>query len=131
MKPKSGRDLGADHAERVAAYLRSTPNLPAHNGKLNASAIAKACGFTRSVIYANPAVRKLLDEAAAKAGLGPIETAGERDSESEVARLQKRLSRVEQENAAYRAESEELRRRLRLVEHIEEHFIETGRRIIP
>jgi hypothetical protein len=128
---KSGRDVGADHVKRLQEYLSSTAALPLRNGKVNATAIAKACGFDRNVLYTNPGAKSLLDAAAARIGAEGIDVASRPADGDDRARLQRKINKLEQEAAANRAEIDELRRRLRRLEHVETHFMETGRRIIP
>jgi uncharacterized protein YceH (UPF0502 family) len=130
----SGVEVGRLHAERLEAYLQSLKaegkSLPSRNGRPNFSAIALACGFDRQVLYKNPACKALLDAAIAEDGLE--KTGSESDADSaEKAALEAKVLKLEQHVVALKAEVEGLRCKLRKFSHIEEHLIETGRRIIP
>lgn len=128
--PASGAVIGAENATRVRAYLdglaaKGQP-LPAREGKLNVSAVAVAAGVDRQVLYKNPAAKAAIEEAASRLGLDAIEARPEaavRDQRDQ------RIQRLEQENAALRAEAIELRRRVRQLQHVEDMMIETGRRV--
>jgi hypothetical protein len=130
----SGVEIGRQHAERLCDYLDSLKtegkSLPSRNGRPNYSAIALACGFNRQVLYKNPACAELMNSAVSELGLQP--SAGRPDIDfPEKAMLEAKVLRLEQQNAALRAEVEGLRKRLRQFQFIEEHMVETGRRIIP
>jgi hypothetical protein len=104
--------------------------LPARAGKLNVTAIALACGFNREVLYQNPRCKGLLNEALKHLGLGR-ETNVPAANDDQRVRLERRINKLEQENAALYAEVLELRRKLKLFEHIEQHMVETGRWVVP
>ena len=122
--------LGAENVQRLKAYVEelasATRGLPARGGRINASAIALACGFDRGVLYQNPAAREVLQEAATRLGLdGQV---AKRETVS-IDRRDQRILKLEQENAGLKAEIFELRRMLRRLEHIEETMVETGKRV--
>lgn len=130
----SGTEIGRLHAERLDTYIKSLKAdgkpLPSRNGKPNLSAIALACEFDRQVLYKNPACKALLDEAITDCGSQPL--GNDRNTDSpETAALEAKILKLEQRNAALKAEVDELRGKLRQFHHIEEHLIETGRRVIP
>ncbi len=52
---------------------------------MHLTAVAKACGFNREVIYQNPRCKALLAEAAANLGLTALETRTDVDSKPETA----------------------------------------------
>lgn len=127
----SGAEAGAENVRRLEEYLEALAAegrpLPWRNGKPNHSAIALACGFDRQVLYKNPGAKRLLVEAVAELGLDgpePIETTTEIPKGD---RRDRRIQKLEQENAALRAELTELRERTRRLQHVETHMAETGR----
>jgi hypothetical protein len=126
----SGAALGAENAARVRAYLGNLEaagrGLPERDGKPNMSAIALAAGVDRQVLYKNPAAKAAIEEAAARLGLGAFEP---RPEQSVRDLRDQRILKLEQENAALKAENSDLRRRLRQLEHVESHIAETGRRV--
>jgi hypothetical protein len=130
----SGSQIGKRHADRLRTYIDGLrakgSSLPIRNGRPNLTAIGLACGFDRQVLHKNPACRRIIEEATAEFGLqGP--TGQPTENPSGTVRLEAKVLRLEQQNAALRVEVGELRRKLRQFQHIEEHMVETGRRIIP
>lgn len=131
MAAKSGQEVGTENVVRVRAYLNGLEaaqrRLPERDGKPNMSAIALAAGVDRQVLYKNPAAKACIEEAASRLGLEVYEArsaAPTRDLRDQ------RIHKLEQENAALRAEALHLRRRLRQVQHLEDHMVETGRRVV-
>ena len=127
---KSGAQIGAENATRLKAYFAGLQaagqGLPERDGKANISAIALAAGVDRQVLYKNPAAAAALAEAVALLGLAPPQR-----QEPQVAARDgrdQRILKLEQENAALKAENLDLRRRVRRLEHVESHMVETGRR---
>lgn len=155
MGTLNGKALGADYLRRVEAYLAQTESLPvARDGTLNVTAIAEKAGIPKQSIYKNPAIRQAIEQAKAARGIDswaerraslPQEGEdGQADAESppfpraasaESKRLQaaeRRVSTLEQHNAALAAENFELRRQLKdLRQHLgrQDMMIDTGRRI--
>lgn len=131
MEKLNGANLGQVNLGKVAAYLNglaaARESLPERDGKPNMSAIAMTAGVDRQVLYKNPAVRAAIERAASDLGLGAYERRQEQAA-SGPDRRDQRILKLEQENAALRAENIELRRRLRTVEHVEAHMVATGRR---
>lgn len=127
-----GVPQGQENARRLEAYLdaleRDKLPLPARDGKPNLSVIALACGFDRGVLYTNAAAKSAITAAAARLGLEAFE---QRAPESVCAPdpRDQRILKLEQENAALRAENIDLRRRVKRLEHVESHMAETGRRV--
>jgi len=105
--------------------------LPSRDGRPNLSAIALACGFDRQVLYKNSAARELLRKAAEEFNLEETGDVPEQEGDTEKRLLKARILQLEQRNAALKAENDGLRRKLRQYTHIEEHMVETGRRVIP
>jgi hypothetical protein len=131
----SGRDIGDAHVEALQAYLSNLREanvaLPRRGGKVHLSAVAKACGFNREVLYQNPRCKALLAEAAANLGLTALETRTDVESKPETAALERRIAQLESQNASLYAEVHELRRQLRQFQAIEAVLTESGRRVIP
>jgi hypothetical protein len=134
-KGRFGADVGKEHVERLREYLHTLRTegkpLPARDGRPNLSAIALACGFGRWVFYDNSAARELLERFAKEFGLEEKDGAPEQEVDTEKRLLKARILQLEQRNAALKAENDGLRRKLKQYAHIEEHMIETGRRVIP
>jgi hypothetical protein len=127
------REIGSEHVAALRSYIEGLrtkgEGLPSRGGKLNISAVALACGFNREVIYQNPHCRALIQEAAKTIGLRGVECREEQVDAGNV-RLERRITQLEQQNAALVAEVYELRRRLEQLRHIEE-MLEEGKRVIP
>lgn len=133
-KGRFGADVGKEHVERLQRYLHTLRTegkpLPSHDGRPNLSAIALACGFDRQVFYKNSAARELLEQATKEFNLEEKGDVPEQDSDNEKRLLKARILQLEQRYAALKAENDGLRRKLKQYAHIEEHMIETGRRIV-
>jgi hypothetical protein len=128
----SGAEMGKRNVQVLREYLeRVGDDVPTRGGKLFIAAISLACGLDRQVLHKNPACRDLLAQAAERIRARPPAVLGGAEPEREVARLEAKVLRLEQRNAALKAENDELRQRLVRYRHIEEHTIETGRRVIP
>lgn len=133
---------GIEGAEKNVAKLQSyiaglkedRRRLPARAGDVNRSKIASACGFNRSVLYDNEIAIQVIEHAKREIGLeGPKSkpTGGVQITQKEDKSQSRELHRLQQLNATLRAENQDLRKRLREYDHIEERMIQTGRRIIP
>jgi len=65
-RKKQRKDLSLEYENAVRRYfkeLERTPTvIPMRGGKLNKVAIAKACGFSRHILYTYPSVIKLMNE---------------------------------------------------------------------
>lgn len=132
----SGAAAGAENVRRLEAYLQALAEngqpLPERNGKVNVSAIAIACRFDRQVLYKNPAAKALLDEAVERLGFVARQPRQEGEPEQrEHDPRDRRIHKLEQENASLRAELVGLRDRLRRLQHVEAHMVESGRRVAP
>jgi predicted RNase H-like nuclease (RuvC/YqgF family) len=155
---KSGQQIGAEHAERFRCYLddlrAKKQRLPTRHGKLNNSAIARACRFQRLTLYKNTKVREMLEEAIKDEEIGlldggspPSPEAGAGVSvpkgraahlERQVNKYERRIGELEEIRAAQAAEIEELKRerkglreKLRQYEVMEEIMATSGRRFRP
>lgn len=125
VKGKSGRQLAADYAQRLEAFLRGSRRrpLPRFNGALNRSAIAAACGLDRKVFQTNPRCVRLLEQADRDDQqrfpdtMARAEALRERRAVEDGARydLEAKLLRLAAENASLRAELARLRQLERLM----------------
>lgn len=145
---QSGKVIGRQYLERVAAYLQATPALPLlPDGSLNVTAIAAGANVPRQSLYKNPGIRTLLETARANRAtevqvpreITPASSPTTAAPEAQLVggekvnqrRLEQRIHQLEQQNAALVAENAELRRQLkaqRLQMGREDMTIETGRR---
>lgn len=110
-------------------YLDSVDAIPARGGKANISAIAEACGFDRQVLYKNPTAKKLVEECIAAKGLKGIEPQDEPEDAQRLV-LERKITSLEQRNAALAAENYELRRKLKQYDAVEALMCQ-GKRVIP
>ena len=132
----SEREAAGDWAD----YIRQ--------GKLNRTEVAAECGFAKSVLRQNPAVKPALEALEARlyaAGILPPTKANKAPhSASEAAsaavdqrvvtinsRNEQRVKALEEQNAALRAELRELREQLKRYKMIDEHLAQTGRMVRP
>ena len=130
---KSSQQIGQESVEALQRYLDVLKDkgqgLPAWDGKVSKSAVALAVGIDRQSLYKNKGCRALLEAAAEELGLQGI-SAREVGSNNDDAKAQ-RIQVLELQVSSLHAEVEGLRRKLRNFAHIEEHLIESGRRVIP
>ena len=126
----NGAEIGQVNLGKVAEYLGRLQvgghGLPQRDGKPNMSAIALAAGVDRQVLYKNPACKAAVEDAAARLGLEAYERREAPPQEPDF--RDGRILKLEQENAALRAENLDLRRRLLRLGHVEAHMADTGRR---
>lgn len=143
----SGKAVGKQYLQSVQDYLARTPELPVgDDGGLNITEISERSGVPRQSFYKNPGIRAALEEARTARGVadrknaqfgtaaeGGTPTAMSGDKAAKKTKsLERRLTQIEQQNAALVAENAELRRQLkslRLQHGREDMLIETGRRI--
>jgi len=128
---KNGQQLGAENASAIERYLDALKadgrGLPSRNGKVSMSAVALAAGLATQNVYKNPACRSMLEKAAQELGLAPI---GREDGQAKDDPRDRRIQSLEARIASLQAEVEGLRSKLRRFAHIEQHMVETGRRVI-
>ena len=133
MSNKPGYEKGAENFAALQQYIetlsREGLGLPARNGKVSASAVALAVGVDRQTLYKNAGCRALLESAAQELGLQAIEARANGLTTKDDAKTQ-RIQVLESQVATLKAEVEGLRRQLRRFAHIEQHMVETGRRVI-
>ena len=131
---KSGHQVGAENTAALLRYLdvlrQEGDGLPSRNGKVSIPAVALASGVGQQSLYKNPRCRELLEQAAQELGLQAIKTrvAGLATKDDDKTQ---RIQVLESQVATLKAEVEGLRRQLRRFAHIEQHMVETGRRVIP
>ena len=129
---KSGPQLGAENTAALERYLDALKadglGLPSKSGKVSIAAIALASGVASQNLYKNPRCRELLEQASQELGLAPI---GREEGQVKDDPRDRRIQSLEARIAALQAEVEGLRSKLRKVAHIEQHMVETGRRVIP
>lgn len=138
----NGQQIAQDNLEAFIAWIASKSDEEyrsmEHRGVLSRTNIAKECGFARSALDQNPRIKKALQELEAdlrERGVLPQTVAKETDMHAvtrEPSRLRaaleaERLRRLEQENAALRAEVSELKVALGRFAVIREALEETGR----
>jgi predicted RNase H-like nuclease (RuvC/YqgF family) len=155
MESLSGKALGADYLRKIEAYLAQANMLPvSRDGSLNVTAIAKKAGIPKQSIYKNPAIRQAIEQAKAahgveswaerRANVAPSDGTADSDTyghsraptlSGEGKRLQaaeRRVSTLEQQNAALVAENFELHRQVKdLKQQLarQDIIINTGRRV--
>lgn len=123
----SGRQIAEENVQTFIAWVASKSEADyramVSRGVLSRTEIAKECGFAKSALVQNPRIRAImrdLEDNLRRRGILPI--AVERDPESPPTPLTRvrgalraaedaeRLRRLEQENAALKAEVAELKR---------------------
>ncbi|TAK91645.1 MAG: hypothetical protein EPO09_15840 [Aquabacterium sp.] len=146
MSGKNGKQIGQGHLATLEAYLGTGAPLPVStkDGTLNLTELANKTGIPKSSFYQNPNVKARLEVARLEQGLvrqGERQATTEGSSEERepairstgsTTVLERRVQRLEQQNAALVAEAFELRRQLkdlRLQLGREDMMIETGRRV--
>lgn len=117
-------------------------------GQLNRTEVAAECGFAKSVLRQNPAVKAALEALEARLreqgtlpptkGEEPPQTLHEAATASvdrRVAtlnnRTEQRVKALEEQNASLRAEVMELREQLKRYQIIDDHLAQTGRMVRP
>lgn len=151
----SGFEKGMAYAQKLRLYLGGIVSLPCDHGKVNVSEIARAAGIPRESLYNNPTCEGYLKEAIADKGPtakpGHVQSTGQFDAvtpedetatqqpsqqEDVRAKLERRITSLEQTNASLfaevlelRRELEQARRKLEQLRHVEA-MLEEGRRVI-
>jgi hypothetical protein len=140
-KQVSGQQMGEENAHTFLAWKQSKTDddfrAMEHRGVLSRTEIAKECGFARSVLDQNPRVkaslRELEESLRARSVLPAL---AERDQAVPLVREKgklkaavdsERLKRLEQENAALRAEVAELKAVVAKSSMLSEALALTGR----
>lgn len=149
----NGRQIAAQNLDRFRAWVaeREAGSDWAdyiHQGQLNRTEVAAECGFAKSVLRQNPAVKtaletleaRLLAEGILPPGKGKKPPHSQDESatasvDRRVAtlnnRTEQRVKFLEEQNAALRAEVMELREQLKRYQIIDDHLAQTGRMVRP
>lgn len=154
MADESSQDIGKRHLASLKAFLDSgqlLPVSPKRVGVLNITALVKATSIPRSSFYQNENIEELLDEACTKqkitrqgASFPKVDSVAEQTdrglpdsqgkSDPRTKAMERRLHRLEQQNAVLVAENFDLRgqvKQLKLQLGRDDMQIESGRRIPP
>jgi uncharacterized protein YceH (UPF0502 family) len=130
-KQPSFLEISEEHHGKLLAYVERLRmaglKLPGRQGKVNKTAVARACGFARETFQQNPRFAATLMAAVEELG---IETPTTEDAPARNTEERARIFQLEQQLSAMRSENYELRRRLRKYEAVAEHMTATGRRVI-
>ncbi|MBL6078189.1 hypothetical protein JMJ56_09245 [Belnapia sp. T18] len=131
-KQKSFLEVSEGHFAKLVEYvarLRAAGlRLPGRHGRVNKTAVARACGFARETFQQNHRFAATLDAAVEELGIELPEAA---EPESRNSEDKAKIMRLEQQLATSRSEIHELRRRLRRFESIADHMAGSGRRVLP
>jgi hypothetical protein len=140
----SGQQLAEQNVQTFSAWIASKNDddfrAIANRGVLSRTEVAKECGFAKSALDQNPRIKAALrdlESALRRRGVLPpaVESAqetGEKMLTREPGKLRasldaERLRRLEQENAALKAEVGELKRQLQKHTILSEALAHTGR----
>lgn len=129
---RSGSRIGAQNVETLRRYLegleeRGEP-LPRRAGEPNRTAIAKACGFDRQVLYQNPAAKALLDAYESEDRRRHLDKLAQAELKREAtAKIDKDRSDLERRILELQAENARLRSELKRFAEIERLMTEKGR----
>ena len=131
-KQRSFVEVSEENHGKLVAYVERLRAaglpLPGRQGKVNKTAVAKACGFARETFQQNERFAATLDAAVRDLGIDVPEA---EEPEPRNTADKATILRLEQQLAASRSEVYELRRRLRRYEAIADHMAGTGRRVAP
>lgn len=127
MGQKSFLMISEENHANLTQYIDRLRS-PGHLGKINKTAVARACGFSREVFQQNLRFSQTLDAAERELGID-VPQASEAETRSSDDKA--KILRLEQQLTAVRSENYELRRRLRRYEAIVDHVACTGRRVVP
>jgi hypothetical protein len=152
----NGRQLAVKNAERFHEWVAERDKAAdwvdyVVRGKISRTEIALECGFAKSALVQNPAIRQALAELEQRlqsTSVISIDTnkqrngscsEGDANAEEAVNRLiatvgkteANRINYFEQVNAALREEVAHLKEKLRRYEYIERHLVDTGRMLVP
>jgi chromosome condensin MukBEF ATPase and DNA-binding subunit MukB len=145
QQKKSGQQLGKENFEAFSKYLEGIKlqgkHLPSHNGQVNKTSMALACGFRRQTFETNNDVAMLLEQAIQDIGLdsGASPKSGRAEhterrldsSDRRVRELEERLALKTAEGETLRGRVKDLEEKLRQYSAFEEVMTTTGRRFIP
>lgn len=121
----SNKVKGDANLETLRGWLDAAERVPERNGAANISAIAIASGVDRQVLY-RPEARRLIADAVAAKGLGMPDQQRAPGHEAVPGWATQRIKHLEEQLAVAKAETHDLRARLRRYEHLEAHMTATG-----
>ena len=149
----NGQQLAAENLKRFESWSKEREAAGdwadyIRQGQLNRTEVAAECGFAKSVLRQNPAVKAALEalesrlraEGSLPHGKGEKspQTQDEAASASVERRIvtlnnrsEQRVKALEEQNAALRAEVLELREQLKRYQMIDDHLAQTGRMVRP
>lgn len=149
----NGQQLAAENLKRFESWSQEREAAGdwadyIRQGQLNRTEVAAECGFAKSVLRQNPAVKAALEalEAClrARGTLPPAKGESSPQTQVEAAsaslerrivtlnnRSEQRVKALEEQNAALRAEVLELREQLKRYQMIDDHLAQTGRMVRP
>lgn len=141
MIQKTSLETAREYEARLEQYLEGAPALPLRAGKVNATAVASACGFDRQILYKNKTCRNLLEAAARRHGV-PFITPSQHDNDhsdlpelmvpiGKLQELQRRVDHLEKRMSEMTARNAAMRAQLQQHNLIEDHLISSGRRSRP
>jgi len=129
-KQRSFLEVSSEHHANLMEYIErlraADLKLPGRHGKVNKTAVARACGFAREVFQENSRFAATLQIAVDTIG---IEMPTAEESEARNTADKAIIMRLEQQLSALRSQNYELRCRLRRFEAIADHMATTGRRV--
>lgn len=140
----SGRTQAVANLQRFNAWVseRTTANDWAdylRGDKLNRSEIAAECNFALSVVRQNPAVKaalegleaRLRESGVTKQSIAPADESTFRATDLRIldskSSAERRVKAVEEQNAALKAEVNDLKQQLKQYKFLDEHLATTGR----
>ncbi len=144
----SGRTQAVANLQRFNAWVveRTAANDWAdylRGDKLNRSEIASECNFALSVVRQNPAVKaalegletRLRDSGVIKQYIAPADEATVHAADMRIlsskSSAERRVKAVEEQNAALKAEVNDLKQQLKQYKFLDEHLATTGRMLRP
>ena len=149
----NGQQLAAENLKRFESWSAERESAGdwsdyLRQGQLNRTEVAAECGFAKSVLRQNPAVKTALEalegRLRAEGTLPPVK--GERPPQTQDeassasvgrrivtinSRTEQRVKALEEQNAALRAEVLELREQIKRYRMIDDHLAHTGRMVRP
>ncbi|WP_290922324.1 DUF6262 family protein [Halodesulfovibrio sp.] len=144
---QSGKVLSKQYLQALQSYLSSTSKLPINaDGTINVTKLAEEASVPRQSLYKNPKMKAALEEARKvhgvlkRAEVQSTSTKASRKKDKKLSlkadkqgrALERRVEKLEQQNAVLVAENSDLRKKLaNLRQQLgrEDMTIETGRRI--
>lgn len=133
-----GAEGAAKNTLKLQGYIKDLHengrSLPLRGGDANRTAIAKACGFNRSVLYDNEECVQLLKDEVARhkpegGSGGHSSPAAGAATDKQLKTLQNQIQRLETRIASLSAENADLRMKLKQSNAVADELIPSGKRI--